>query len=485
MNFPLTGIVLLFLGAYFFVFAPRVLYSATVFLIPFSALAVVNVSWGGGGGQKGISAWIFMAALWMLRTAISKRPFWRRAGWAVTRRGRIELAALLACGFISLLVPALLNGTAWIADYQLYSSMTVPLSLTSERVTQTGYFAFGVIFTVFVAVESCSAQRMLQSVRTYVASAIFASGWAFVQLWCILTGHTYPAFLFNNSEGTSAQLYTEVLSQLGLHRVSSVGVEPSLFAFSMLVALSLLLMSLGLRRPILGRKWDFWALLLVSAGLIISTSTTAYMGLVVVSLLVVFALGRAGVLRWRYVILAGSAAAAGVAMVLSIPIIKELVDLVILNKRQGYSAQERIHTMVLAAKYFLQYPVFGVSWNAARSSDLIIEVLASLGVVGFLAFGMFVADELTRLWHASSQGRRWALILLPTVCLTLVVSEVTGFPYALGHAWFILALGIPAPFILNEPARMPLAAASTAIGSDLSSDLLSGGRRFADSPGEL
>lgn len=457
MNFPITGIVVLVLGAYFFLFEPRMLYLASVFLIPFSAMAVVNIGWG--DGQKGIAAWMFMAALWIFRTALSRRPFWRRIGWKLTRRARIGLTALLACGFISLLVPALLGGTASILDYRLYSNMTVPLSLTSERLTQTGYFAFGVVFTIFVAVENCSAQKLLKSVKTYVASAIFASAWAFVQLWCILTRHTYPAFLFNNSEGTSAQFYTEVFSELGVHRVSSVGVEPSLFAFSMLLAFSFLLTAICLRRSLFGRRWDILALLLITGGLVISTATTAYTGLVVASVLVVLVLARSGAVRWRYVILTVLSLSVALAFVLTIPVVSELMDVVILNKAEGYSALERVHGMVLAAHYFAQYPIFGVSWNAARSSDLLIEVLASLGVVGFLVFGLFVAHEVARLWHGSQKGNRWAIILFPTVCLTLVLSETTGFPYALGHPWFVFALGVSAPFVVDKTRESSLASA--------------------------
>lgn len=447
MTFPASGILLLCLGCYFFLFARRFLYLATVFLIPFSATAVVNVGWG--DGKKGIAAWIFMGSLWMVRTAISDRPFWRRAGWTLTRKARLELTVLLACGFVSLLVPALLNGTAWVADFRLYSSMTFPLALTSERVTQTGYFAFGIVFTIFVAVENCSSQKLLQSVKTYVASAIFASAWAFVQLWCILTGHTYPAFLFNNSEATSAQFYTEVFSELGLHRVSSVGVEPSVFAFSILLAFSIVLAAVCLRSPLFGRKWDIAALLLITGGLLISTATTAYLGLVVASLLILLMLARAAVIRWRNVVFGALSLSLAVAAILTLPIVSQLADLTILYKAEGYSALERMNSVALAARSFLHFPVFGVSWNAAPSFDLVIEVLASLGIVGFVAFCVFAADQMMRLWRASEEKHRWAMILFPTVCLTLILSETTGFPYALGHAWFVFGLGVSAPFLFD------------------------------------
>lgn len=452
MSFPVTGLLLLLVSVYFFFFVPRLLYLGTVFLIPFTAMAVVNISWG--GGEKGIPAWIFMGTLWILRTAISRRPFWRHLGWRLTRRARWELLALLSCGFISLLVPLIVNGSAWIEQFGLYSNQTTPLTFSSERITQTAYFAFGVIFVIFVAVENCDPQRLRQSVRAYVSAAVFASVWAFVQLWCILTGHAYPASLFNNSMGTSAQLYTEQLSALDLHRVSSVATEPSIFAFSMLLAFIVLLMAIGLRQPVFSRGWDVSALLLVTMALIISTSTTAYAGLVLASCVGVILLARAGVLRWLYVGLTAAAAAFGIFVALQVPLVRNLVELVIVNKGQGYSARERLHTVELAAHYFMRYPLFGVSWNAARSSDLVVEVLASLGIVGFTAFSVFLADELCLLWKAPARGSSCSISIFAAVCLMLALSEATGIPYAMGFLWFTLGLGLSAPFIV-ERSRIP------------------------------
>lgn len=450
MHFPITGALLVVVSVYFFFFAPRALYLATVFLIPFTAMAVVNFGWG--EGEKGVAAWMFMGTLWMVRTAISRRPFWRHRGWALTRRARTEALVLLACGFVSLLVPLIVNGTAWIQYYRIDGSEMFPLKLDAGRITQTGYFAFGVVFIIFVAIENCDPRRLLESIRTYVASAIFVSFWGFVQLWCLLTGHSYPAFLFNNSMGTSAQLYVETFWQLNLHRISSVGVEPAQFAFSLLFPFVILIVAIGLHRPIFSRKWDMAALLLVTAGLLISTATTAYAGMALGACVAIVILARAGVIRWFYIFIAAGVVAAGVAVALTVPIISDLVDFVILNKAQGYSAAERLHSFTLAVHYFLEFPIFGMSWNAASAGDLAVEFLASLGIVGFGVFAIFLCDELWHLWKAPARGSRWSIIILAAVCLMLGLSEATGFPFAMGYVWFTLGLGVAAPFIVTNPA---------------------------------
>lgn len=451
MNFPISGLVLLSLGAYLLVFAPRMLYLATVFLIPFSAMAVANVGWG--GDHKGIAAWIFMGTLWILRTSISHVPFWKRAGWRLTRRARIELLALLACACVSLLVPLIVNGTNWIEYFRLYSNERVPLRLDAQRITQTGYFAFGIIFTIFVAVENCDAKRLLQSVRAYLCSAMFVSLWAFVQLWCNLTGHTYPAFLFNTSMGTSAQLYTERLSELDLARVSSVAVEPSQLAFSMLLAFVILLVSIGLRRPVLTKGWDLLTLVLVTAALIVSTATTAYLGLVLASGLVFIVLMRTGTARWWHGAVAVGVVACCVVALLALPLVHDLFNLVVLAKAEGGSGMERLKSISLGIRYFREYPIFGASWNVVSSADLLFQVLSGLGIVGFGVLTVFLTNELRRLWVAPARGSRWSQVLFPAVCLMVCLSELAGFPFPMGYVWFALGLGISAPFIVTRTAE--------------------------------
>lgn len=465
MQFPITGVLLIFLCLFFFFFRPRKLYLATVFLLPFSAMAVVNFGWGGSGGQKGIAAWIFVATLWMVRTAISPKPFWRRAGWHLTRRSRTLLLLLLACGLISLLVPLILNGTAWVEYYELYSNEMIPLRLDSYRITQTGYLAFGIIFTILVAVENCDPRRLLQSVRAYIASSIFVSLWAFVQLGCLLTSREYPAYLFNNSMGTSAQFYAEQLKELNLNRISSVATEPSKLGFSMLIAFILLVVAIGLRRPILSRRWDVATLFLVLAALMISTSTTAYIGLVIASCLAVAVLARASAVRWLYVVLAGGVAAAGIAIAMSFPLVRSLFDLVIIAKGEGGgSVQARLHAVALGVRYFARYPLLGISWNAANSSDLIFQMLSSLGIVGFTVFAVFVIGEFRSLWNGPKRGSQWSISMLAAVCLVLLLSQATGFPFSLGFAWFVFGLGIAAPFIVSRPlaAAVPVRRTSPA-----------------------
>jgi len=113
MTIPITGALILVLGAGFFLFRPRLLYPATILAIPFTATAVVNFGWTNevSSGERSLTAWWFFCALWICREAISAVPPWHRAGWFATRRARHGLFAFLGAVLVSLSVPLALGGT--------------------------------------------------------------------------------------------------------------------------------------------------------------------------------------------------------------------------------------------------------------------------------------------------------------------------------------------------------------------------------------
>ena len=227
MTLPITGSLIIILGVWFFLFSPRLLYAAMIISIPFSATAVANV--GSGDNEKGVSAWLFLAVLWVVRETISGLPAWRTPGWFATRRARYGLLAFLGAAVASLSVPLLLNGTAWVPEQFLLSNQTVPLRFGMYNLTQTAYLAFGVLLAIFAAAENCGSKRLFYTLKLYVGSCAFAAAWGLFELWCDVSGHAYPAFIFNTNAGESAQGYMEVLdlAEGTLTRISSVALEPS------------------------------------------------------------------------------------------------------------------------------------------------------------------------------------------------------------------------------------------------------------------
>src|SRR5437868_187298 len=110
-----------------------------------------------------------------------------------------------------------------------------------------------------------------------------------------------------------------VLSDLGVKRIASVAVEPSLLAQSLLVGLPFLLIAVWQRRPLLSARKDRYALFFLLATLMLSASSSAYLGiaftLVVALLLTLMSRG----IEWRPLAWIGGVVAVSLAIYAAVP----------------------------------------------------------------------------------------------------------------------------------------------------------------------
>jgi len=450
MTVPITGALIIFVGVWFFFFSPRLLYAAMIISIPFSATAVANV--GSGDSEKGVAAWLFLGALWVFRETISGLSLWHTPGWFSTRRARYGLLAFLGAVVASLSVPLFLNGTAWVPEQFLLSNQTIPLQFGMYNLTQTAYLAFGVLLAIFAAAENCHSSRLFYTLKLYVGSCAFAAAWGLFELWCGVSGHEYPAYIFNTNAGQSALGYMEVLNlaEGTLTRISSVALEPSVLAQELLLAFVVLLVCLGLRRPLLGKKWDYAVLALIATTLLASTSSTAYTGILAAMVVAAIALSRAGKPWKPYLVLAATAVAAGALVTAVVPLASQIVDMMLLSKFEAGSGLERLYSTGLAAQDFMRYPLLGAGWHNVNCTDLVFLILANTGLVGLITFGSFLLPILRGLWESAKQGKLTGVILLSAVALMVVLCEAAGLTYAAGYVWLVLGLGAGAVAAAQE-----------------------------------
>lgn len=457
MSVPVTGAIILVVAAWFFLFSPRLLYAALIISIPFSATAVVNFGWGGsefGGADKSLMAWQLLAALWVAREAFSGVPQWHRKGWFLTRRSRLALFFFVAALIASWSVPLLLNGTSWLPYWKTAALggasgiETVALRFSSYNLTQSAYLALGVLVIVFIAAENCQPAKLLRTLSLYLKSCTFVAAWGLIQLWCIITGTAYPWQVFNTSRSLTAVLGHKqhlLAGSFDLGRVSSVALEPSMFAEELLFAFAILVMCLGTRDSILPSLWNRLALLLVSAALLASTSTTAYTGMLVALILASVTLARSGSRQWRrYPAIAGLCVAAIVALSTCVPLIHDTVKAAFVTKFEngrGGTGNERLSADILAAKIFLQHPILGAGWHEVDCYDIFLLLLGNVGMVGFVAFASFLLPVMRRLWRLTKLQYFPAMLLLPAVGLSLFLAEGAGFSL-IPVNW--LALGLAA-----------------------------------------
>ena len=461
MTVPLTGALIIIAGIYFFFFSPRLLYAAMIISIPFSATAVANVA--SGDSEKGVAAWLFLGILWVFREMISGQSPWRTPGWFSTRRARYGLLAFLGAVVASLSVPLFMSGTAWVPEYFILSNQTVPLRFGVYNVTQTAYVAIGIILAILAAAENCQSSRLFYTLKLYVGACAFAAVWGLFQLWCDLSGHEYPAYIFNTNTGESALGYKEVLNLADgtLTRISSVALEPSILAQELLLAFVVLLICMGLRRPLLGKNWDYAVLALITTTLLASTSSTAYMGILAAMLIAAVALSRAGKPRKPYFMWAAIATGVGALVTVTVPVASEIFNMMILRKFEAGSGLERLYSNQLAVQDFMRFPLLGTGWHNVDCTDLVFLIMANTGLIGLIAFATFLLPVLRGLWRAARE-RKWSgVVLLSTFALMVLLAEASGLTYAAGYVWLVFGLGSGAVVAAQrepaiEPGKAPL-----------------------------
>lgn len=422
--------------------------------IPFSATAIVNFPMSGSqyglgrSPEKSIMAFQLFTMLWIIREAFSRCPQWRRRGWFLTRRARLWLLAFLGAVALSLCVPLYFNGTSTAPSFESVGGSfivtRVPLNFTHYNLTQFAYLAFGVLITIFVAAENWNPARLFFTLRLFVSSCAFVAAWGLFQFWCTITSHNYPAFIFNTAKNTSATGYLETIAASGFtwNRLSSVVQEPSVLAYLLVAALILSLVCRAFDRPVWPSGWNWFATTLILAALMLSTSSTAYVGIFAALILVGIVLARAGKRPWRrYAVAAAVGVAAGALLVQRVPLLGNLASFLLLTKYSGMnSGATRFESVRTAAQSFLYHPILGAGWPTVQSWDLVFLIMANMGVVGLLVFCNFLLPIFRDLWRLSSKASFSATVVLPVLAWALLSAEGGGFSYGTGFFWLVFGL---------------------------------------------
>lgn len=357
---PVT-FLLLPLGILSFLFAPRLLYWCAIFFLPFSATAVFNFN--RASGATGLQVGMFFGLLWMLKEGIS---LYEKPGLARAPEFRASMTSLkwfFLALLLSLIMPLYLAGRLDVECPDPGCTEGGPLSLTFRHITQVLYVAYGLGFAALIALKNSDIRQFRKSIGIYLSSCIFVSLWGFVQWYCYSAGLSYPAFLFNNNTNISAQGYLEELRDLGLTRISSVTVEPSILSQVGIIAVVFAGFAVFGNRIVISKFWDKAALVTVTSVLLLSTSSTAYAGLAILLPVSLFGLWYLGRLRLFPVILVAALIVLSYLAYQSSDTIQVIADRMIFSKLEKSSGLGRLYSLYLGSKYFSMYPVLGIGWS--------------------------------------------------------------------------------------------------------------------------
>lgn len=445
------GWILIPLGVALFFLAPRGLYGLMIFFIPFSATAIVNA--GSDISAFGLQATMFFGALWILRKALNtvvsgylRLP--RRQAWSTV----LQLA-FVSIALLSLSMPVIINGGLVLDPVLSITSAATPLTLDTYHVTQFLYLIYGMVLAILIAAHNSQPGKLENSLKFYVLSGVFVSFWGWLQFLSYQLDIPYPSGIFNNSAHPAAQGFEQTLTDINLTRIASVAVEPSIFAQFLLTVIPIVLFSVIGRRAILSPAMDRLALIVMVSVLLLSTSSTGYVGLLFMAVASTVYIYFMGILRLQHLIVGFTVMFAGIIIYLAVPIVSIVSEELVLSKLESYSGQERLAAATKAWDYFRDYPVLGIGWGSIGTKDLITHLLATTGIVGLASFTAMILYALGRLEATRRLAQAtinaptslWAASITVSLLTLLFTSVTSGFPFPFSHFWFILgiAMGVP------------------------------------------
>ncbi|WP_133511714.1 O-antigen ligase family protein [Candidatus Thiosymbion oneisti] len=458
MPFTVSGSLILAIAFFVALFHQKWSYALSVFFIPFTATAVANTDFGDGAALQVPTA---VGAIWMIQQAF----FILRRDYKFARlSGSFMLLLFLGVAIVSAVVmPLWIDGAIAVRYPSLDFFEETPLTFRGQNVTQTGYLAFGVLFALFVGNHARKADLLRASLRVYVISGAFVALWGIYQFIVYRLSLPYPEVLFNNSIDPSVLgALKQEFRALELRRLTSVQVGPYALSKYLLTVLSVLAAHVVTGVPLLRPRVDFAVLLLVVTTLVLSTSFSAYIGIVALGVLFLLI---TPVLRLRRVL---EATTLGLILALTIfyvawvssPGFVTAFERIVLEKFGSSSAGERWLSVVIATEYFEMYPLLGLGFGTTFCHDTVVFLLVNVGIIGFTAFFFAVIipfrKAMVRIIVMRDHFRMHPTLY--ATCLSIIISFglmifldlFTGFTFVYLHFWFWLGM-LMAIATLTEP----------------------------------
>jgi len=410
----------------------------SIFFIPFSNTAVLNV------GANSISLPFLLVVVsfiyYMLRIAFRLGIGYNKsAKWAY-----LHVFLVFMVVNLSALMPFYIDGDLLVLDrynYLVTYAPPIPLKPSMQYITQLIYFQVGLWFATYLMGEITTMAKWLRVVKFLLASGVFISLWGLFEFSSYYIGVEFPVFLFSN-----LGLNQDGINFLrGMPRISSATLEPSVFAqtFSFIIPLFALLRAKGY--VFFSKHKDTFVLVLFLIAFALSNSSTAY-------LLILFfgvqffwdkVFGKAK-LYMRVIFLT-------IGIILFIIILPFAIDYAI-SKLGDWSGRERTLAVVTGIQYFLEYPILGVGWGVWPVWDVLVCIACQAGIIGLVIFMIFFKKIYTKMGEIKQQGISSVQAVSYAALAFLLSNQVSGFLYYTQYVW--MYLGIVLSFIIINQNKL-------------------------------
>ncbi|MGU3330855.1 hypothetical protein ACLBXB_28520 [Methylobacterium mesophilicum] len=441
MSVPIIGIITLLFGGVCFLLGEGWAIAAVLIFYVFGSASALSI---GALALIPINVLIPIAiASAVLRGFFTKRVI----SFLMFPKPGFWLAILLFYAFYSALFnPRLLGQITSVnpigtTNFEV-SLVPTPLSPTSGNVSQSIYLASSIAFFFVVYRYCCNRGRILWIIKSFMFFSILNILFAFLDILTFYTGTANALSFIRNANYT---LHIDE-TMAGLKRIAGAQPEASTFAGLTLcnVAISTKLLS--------GNVYKRKNLLLVVVQvllLVASTSSTAYIGILFLSLIYLIpsrsTFSNAEDLRsWAFsvTVLLGIGTLM-TAVIFSVPAVyqtaNDLINASLVDKMSSDSGIERSALNAQCITNFFETYGFGVGMGSARSSSWAFSVVANLGLVGLICYLVFLI-ALFRPISRTSEQLFWVHEASRMGCLMMLVSQLTSGTNAdLGPFFYIWA----------------------------------------------
>ena len=441
MTFQLVGALLVLLGLGLLISRSELLLPAALFFTFFENVAIVVIS--RPEGDYGVPVWMYFVGLTVLARLLHE-PTLAARGPGPHRKWL--LAFVVVC-CASLVVTYRINGAESIPPASLLRrAYPQPVALDSANFVILVPMLVGILLATMIARDVRNLDDMVRYLRTVALAVTVVAALGMVEFAAARASLPNPLAAVRAIEPDRAAAR---LATTSLYRLSSVSFEPSTLARVLLVGLFVLLLARAFRIRLMGPTADLVGLAIVAVALLLTSATTAFVGVVMgLASAALFSLHRDST-RAKVVVL-GSAAGSILLCYWAyerFAQVRKVLDLLVFQKTQSDSYLERTTATENAMETLHRHPFLGVGIGESGAYDLVSKVGSNIGWVGLSVFAALVIGTLVRLWRESGRAtmadrraRGVAAALGTVILMLLLVFQVTGFYFETAYFWAILGI---------------------------------------------
>lgn len=325
------------------------------------------------------------------------------------------LLFLLAYAICNLIAQTglLINQTIDFTQVRLVEDRDTGYAFKNSLITQSIYLFAAVLTFIFVKTFYNPSWNQYILAGAVLLAAYGMYEWIYFQLF-----HRNGDFITNrvfNGHVSGSLFQTTKMFGLEVMRLKSLTGEPSMYAFTIL---PFWIFAMHLKKT-----WIHSFLLLT---LLLSTSTTAYIGIVLYFFLRIFFTRFKDkspfIVAWFL----------GIVSVVNYEMVMRVYDMIFASKLDSHSAMMRSSMFENHLNFYLELPfinkIFGVGFGYIRSSDMFTTILNNLGLVGIIAFSALFLIPVFKLRNEGiSIGIKCAVMVL-FVSMMISVPEFAYLP---------------------------------------------------------